>query len=188
SSNRIEFIFDLMNSEKDLNDPYSTFRFFNKKFSKGNHDELVANWEEIKRYYQRFSEWFNERDLYHKIGYLISSEIIDIKTLYIESDNFSKSKFIYHIDELIRSNLSNIDISELQYADGKNVRKILLLYNILTMLASSKDNSYFPFDLYKNENWDIEHIASIKDRIPEQNRQQWLGDAYPFIENDDDGL
>ena len=34
------------------------------------------------------------------------------------------------------------------------------------MLASSKDNSYFPFDLYKNEKWDLEHITSVKDKIP----------------------
>jgi len=186
SSNRIEFIFDLMNSEKDLNDPYSTFRFFNKKFSKGNHDELVANWEEIKRYYQRFSEWYNERDLYHKIGYLISSDIIDIKELYEESDSYTKSEFKEFIDHKIKLDFKNIDISELQYADSKNVRKTLLLYNILTMLNSDKDNAYFPFDMFKNENWDIEHIASIKEKIPEQNRNQWLKDANMFIEEDND--
>lgn len=185
SSNRIEFIFDLMNSEKDLNDPYSTFRFFNKKFSKGNHDELVANWEEIKRYYQRFSEWYDERDLYHKIGYLISSDIIDIKKLYEESDSYTKSEFKEFIDDKIKVDFRNIDISELQYADSKNVRKTLLLYNILTMLNSEKDNAYFPFDMFKNENWDIEHIASIKEKIPEHNRNQWLMDANMFIEADD---
>lgn len=185
SSNRIEFIFDLMNTEKDINDPYSTFRFFNKKFSKGNHEELVANWEEIKRYYQRFSEWYNERDLYHKIGYLISSELIDIKDLYEESDSYTKSRFKDYIDEKIKDDFRNIEISELQYADSKNVKKTLLLYNILTMLNSEKDNAYFPFDLFKNENWDIEHIASIKEKIPEHNRNQWLVDANMFIEDDD---
>ncbi len=187
STNRIEFIFDLMNTEKDFSDPYSTFRFFNKKFKKGNNEELGKNWEEIKRYFQRFSEWFNERELYHKIGYLISSEIIGINRLYVESDNFTKTEFNIYIDNLIKEDLKHLDISELQYADIKNVRKILLLYNILTMLGSEKDNSYFPFDLFKNENWDIEHIASIKDKIPEQNRQQWLSDAKPFIEDNEEG-
>lgn len=185
SSNRIEFIFELMNSEKDLNDTYSTFRFFNKKFNKGNQDELVANWEEIKRYYQRFSEWYNERDLYHKIGYLISSEIIDIKELYEESDSYTKSEFKDFIDQKIKFDFRNIDISELQYADSKNVRKTLLLYNILTMLNSDKDNAYFPFDMFKNENWDIEHIASIKEKIPEHNRNQWIKDANMFIDDED---
>lgn len=187
SSNRIEFIFDLMNTEKDYDDPYSTFRFFSKKFKKGNNEELGKNWDEIKRYFQRFSEWFNERELYHKIGYLISSEIIDINKLYIDSDNFTKTDFKEYIDNLIKEDLKNINLGEIQYADNKNVRKILLLYNILTMLASEKDNSYFPFDLFKNENWDIEHITSIKDKVPEQNREQWLIDVSPFFEDDDEG-
>ena len=151
-TNRIEFIFDLMNVEKDNEDPYSTFRFFSKKFKKGNNDELGENWDEIKRYFQRFSEWFNERELYHKIGYLISAEIMDINQLYIESDNFTKTEFKKYIDDLIKNDLRNVTLNEIQYADSKNVRKILLLYNILTMLASEKDNSYFPFDLFKNEN------------------------------------
>lgn len=187
STNRIEFIFDLMNQEKEIDDPYSTFRFFNKKFKRGSNEELGENWEEIKRYFQRFSEWFNDRKLYHKIGYLISSEIIDIKKLYNESDNFGKNQFNSFIDNLIKDDLESIDIAELQYTDGRNVRKILLLYNILTMLSSEKDNSYFPFDLFKNESWDIEHIASIKDKIPEQNREHWLSDAKPFIEDTEEG-
>ena len=41
--------------------------------------------DEIKDYYNRFEEWFNERNLYHKIGYLISVNATGIKELYNES-------------------------------------------------------------------------------------------------------
>ncbi|UMB61412.1 DUF262 domain-containing protein [Lutibacter sp. A80] len=184
STNRIEFIFNLINEEPDPNDNYDTFRFFSKKFSKGSNEELTDNWNEVKRYFQRFSEWFYERELYHKIGFLISTESTNIKELYIKSDNISKSEFKKHLDSLIKNELKNIDINELQYSDGKDVRKVLLLYNILTMLASSKDNSYFPFDLYKNEKWDIEHITSVKDKLPEKNKKQWIDDAIVFIGNE----
>ena len=183
-TNRIEFIFNLMNEEPDSNDDYDTFRYFNKKFSKGDNDQLTENWKEVKRYYQRFSEWFNERELYHKIGFLISSESTSIKKLYHESDNVSKSQFKKYLDSLIKHELKNINILDLQYSDGNDVRKVLLLYNILTMLTSPKDNSYFPFDLYKNEKWDIEHITSVRDKLPDINRRQWLEDSKPFIEND----
>ncbi|SFS83826.1 Uncharacterized conserved protein, contains ParB-like and HNH nuclease domains [Zhouia amylolytica] len=184
STNRIEFIFNLINEEPDPNDNYDTFRYFSKKFSKGNNEELTKNWKEVKRYFQRFSEWFNERELYHKIGFLISTESTSIKELYKTSDNISKSEFKKYLDSLIKKELKNIDISELQYSDGKDVRKVLLLYNILTMLASSKDNSYFPFDLYKNEKWDLEHITSVKDKIPDKNKKQWIEDAVVFIGNE----
>lgn len=186
STNRIEFIFNLMNDEPDDEDNYSTFRFFSKKFSSGNNLTLDNNWQEVKRYFQRFSEWFNERELYHKIGFLISVDAVNIKKLYQESDKATKSEFKMYLDELIKYQFRSIDLAELQYSDTKEVRKVLLLYNILTMLSTTKDNSYFPFDLYKNEKWDIEHITSIKDKIPEHNKGQWLSDAITFIGKESD--
>ncbi|PXY43188.1 DUF262 domain-containing protein [Flavobacterium hydrophilum] len=186
STNRIEFIFNLMNDEPDDEDNYSTFRFFSKKFSSGNNLTLDNNWQEVKRYFQRFSEWFNERELYHKIGFLISIDAVNIKKLYQESDKATKSEFKMYLDELIKYQFRSIDLAELQYSDTKEVRKVLLLYNILTMLSTTKDNSYFPFDLYKNEKWDIEHITSIKDKIPEHNKGQWLSDAITFIGKESD--
>lgn len=181
STNRIEFIFRLMNDEFDADDNYSTFRFFSKKFSNSNNETLNDNWQDVKRYFQRFNEWFNERELYHKIGFLISIDGVNIKDLYLKSDKMTKSEFKSFLDELIKTEFRNIDLNEIQYSDAKEVKKVLLLYNILTMLSSSQDSSYFPFDLYKNEKWDIEHIASVKDKIPEQNREQWLDDAKSFI-------
>lgn len=183
-TNRIEFIFNLMNEEPDSSDNYSTFRFFTRKFKKNDNETLDKNWKEIKRYYQRFSEWFHERELYHKIGYLISIESVNIKDLFLKSDKMTKSEFKTFLDSLIKIEFKTISLGELQYSDGKDVRKVLLLYNILTMLQGDKDNSYFPFDLYKNEKWDIEHITSVKDKLPEKNRNHWLQDAKTFIGNE----
>ena len=182
TSNRIEFIFDLMNNEKDIADQYSTFRFFQKKFIKKQNDTIDIVWSEIKQYFQRFNEWFNERDLYHKIGYLLCVEAADITTLYKKSTLLSKSEFRNELNEIIKEDLKDIHLSQLQYGDNK-VKSILLLYNILTMLNSEKDNSYFPFDLFKNEKWDIEHITSVKDAIPDKNRKDWLKDAIAFIDD-----
>lgn len=182
SFNRIEFIFDLMNNEKDTADQYSTFRFFQKKFIKKQNDTIDIVWSEIKQYFQRFNEWFNERDLYHKIGYLLCVEAVDITTLYKKSTSLSKSEFRNELNEIIKEDLKDIYLSQLQYGDNK-VKSILLLYNVLTILNSEKDNSYFPFDLFKNEKWDIEHITSVKDAIPDKNRKDWLKDAIAFIDD-----
>ena len=182
STNRIEFIFNLMNEEEDKTDNYSTFRFFNKKFQIKSQEIIENNWKDIKDYFQRFNEWYSERDLFHKIGYLICVNETSIKELYKISSEVSKSKFRKHLDDLIIESVKNISLEELQYGD-KNVFRILLLYNILTMLKSETDNSYFPFDIFKNEKWDIEHITSIKDAIPDKNRDIWLNDAKVFIDN-----
>ncbi|WP_306568241.1 DUF262 domain-containing protein [Flavobacterium lindanitolerans] len=180
STNRIEFIFDLMNDEKDKADVYSTFRFFNKKFQNKTQQTIENNWAEIKRYFQRFNEWFNERDLYHKIGYLIATNSLTIRSLYDESKIRTKTQFREYLDIQIRNDLRNVSLENIQYGDSKT-KNVLLLYNILTMLNNTRDNSYFPFDLYKNEKWDIEHITSVKDTIPD-NKIQWLSDAKVFID------
>jgi uncharacterized protein with ParB-like and HNH nuclease domain len=180
TTNRIEFIFDLMNDERDYTDNYSTFRFFNKKFVKKDQIIIENNWLEIKKYFQRFQEWFEERDLYHKIGYLITIDAVTISDLYNKSTNLTKTEFRTLLDEEIKNVLKNVTLEGLQYGD-KQVKKVLLLYNILTMLNNENDNAYFPFDLYKNDKWDIEHITSITDTIPNQ-RQEWLNDAKIFID------
>jgi len=187
STNRIEFIFDLMNSEKNNTDNYSTFRFFNKKFIKKNQTTIEENWLEIKKYFQRFQEWFEERDLYHKIGYLIAIESITITELYSQSNNLTKTEFRTLLDTSIKNDLKNVTLEDLQYGD-KRVKKVLLLYNILTMLNNENDNAYFPFDIYKNEKWDIEHITSITDAIPAK-KDEWLNDAKVFIDDSNqDGI
>ena len=180
SSNRIEFIFNLMNEEKDATDEYSTFRYFQKKFYKKNNAIIEIVWSDIKQHFQRFNEWFNERDLYHKIGYLLCIEAIDINTLYRKSATLSKSDFKKELDIIIKEDLKDVHLSDLQYGDVK-VKNIFLLYNIITMLKSEKDNSYFPFNLFKKEKWDIEHITSVKDKIPD-NKKDWLKDALVFID------
>ncbi|TWR25494.1 DUF262 domain-containing protein [Mucilaginibacter achroorhodeus] len=182
STNRIEFIFDLMNDEKDNTDTYSTFRFFNKKFQNKSFSVIEKNWAEIKKYFQRFNEWFQERDLYHKIGFLITTDSLTIKDLYEVSANKSKSEFKEFLDDTIKNNFKGVSLENVQYGD-KSVKRILLLYNILTMLSNKKDNSFFPFDIFKNGKWDIEHITSVKDTIPD-NKTQWLTDAKAFIDTD----
>lgn len=53
------------------------------------------------------------------------------------------------------------------------------------MLRNEKDNSHFPFDLYKKDNWDIEHITSIKESIPQKpdSRRDWLADVQLYIDD-----
>ena len=56
--------------------------------------------------------------------------------------------------------MSNIKLDELSYhKDGYKIRKVLLLFNLLTMVQSKTDNR-FSFKQYKDTktHWDIEHI------------------------------
>lgn len=180
--NRIEYIFDLMNTSDDT-DSYSTFRFFSSKLSGKTEDEMNENWEEIQAYYQRFNEWFSERELYHKIGFILTTKIADVRELYNQSSAMRKSEFLLYIDELIKKHYKNQNLFDLDY-ENKHTRSVLLLYNILTMLQNDSDSSYFPFDEYKLKKWNIEHIASKNDptSVPAANRKDWLSDVKCYVD------
>lgn len=182
--NRIEYIFNLMNDSTDT-DPYSTFRFFYAKLAGKTEDDMNRYWEMVQAYYQRFNEWFSERELYHKIGFILTVKIAKVKDLYDSSSTLRKSDFISHIDGMIKQYFRNQNLFDLDY-ENKNTRSVLLLYNILTMLQNEHDSSYFPFDDFKLNKWNIEHIASRKDStsIPAANRKDWLLDVKCYIDKD----
>ena len=180
--NRIEYIFNIMN-DSESSDAYSTFRYFNKKLKTKTQQVIDDNWQEIKAYYQRFSEWFNERNLYHKIGFMLSVGITQVGTLYKVSSSMKKKAFVAYLDNIIKKHYRKVNLVELQYEDTAT-KSVLLLYNILTMLQNSHDFAYFPFDTFKLNNWNVEHIASIKDALPKNNRLDWLNDVICYIDTD----
>ena len=186
---RIEHIFNIMRNIEGVqngNDQYSTFRFFSEKFKTNTKKEIDNNWKEIKRIFQTIEEWFSDRELYHKIGFLITSgeEITD---LLIEVETSQKSEFKKLIDSKISEKIKCDDLEGLEYGDGR-IKNILLLHNIRTMLANKNETSRFPFDRFKKENWDIEHIHAIATEMPrnKQHRIDWLNKSKEYINEDED--
>ena len=180
--NRIDYIFEIVSdkeiSEEDKKeigaDKYKTFRYFYKKW-KNNDDKMSFmkdTWKEIRYCFYAMNKWYNDLTLYHYIGYIIywskdtKADIIKLYNLYKKS---KKTDFDYEVCNIIKSMLKNIkfydyinDKKECSiYYDNKSrdiIRKLLLLYNIEYMLKNKSSYSKFPFNLFKEENWDIEHI------------------------------
>lgn len=154
---RIEFIFDLIARKTAKDDDYYTFRVFNDKFNQGENETVEKVWEEIKKYFLTFEEWFTERQLYHLVGYLISCGV-SISDLKNESENKSKTEFLTYLRSKIKKQV-NFDISILEYGSkNSEITKTLLLFNIITILNNKNSNYRFPFDSFKKENWSLEHI------------------------------
>jgi uncharacterized protein with ParB-like and HNH nuclease domain len=167
---RIEYIFDLMKEKPDEEEDYFTFHKFNKDFDTDKNIKRI--WSDVKKYFQTFEEWYNDGELYHLIGYLISTGY-PILTLKTNSESKSKTQFkTFLADEI--SKTVNFNIDELRYED-RRVRPLLLLFNIKTILRNNKSNLRFPFDSYKDGSWDIEHIRSVKSDKPAGIKQRpWL--------------
>lgn len=178
---RIEYIFDLIaDKPKEVDDEYFTFRYFSEKFKQETEEEIVSNWHTIKKYFQTLEEWFSDRELYHKIGFLITSGT-NLKDILKNKNNKTKLQFL---DFLNKEILSKIDvvIEDLEYGNGK-VRPILLFHNIQTMLNNREETNRFPFDRYKKEKWDVEHISAVAEEMPktEQHQKDWLNEVKKHI-------
>lgn len=183
---RIEFLFDLMSDNlssqgeiKNIDDKHYTFRHFNDLFN--SHSEIESIWKDIKQYYLTFRQWFENRKYYHLVGYLITVGV-NIKEIKLNTDRLSKNEFTDYLIEKIRKQI-NCKIEDLTYHDDKPLlRKVLLLFNIATILNNKKTNTRFQFGRYKNENWDIEHIHSAQSEMPEASNHQteWLEEFNRF--------
>jgi hypothetical protein len=90
----------------------------------------------------------------------------------------NKKEFKRFLDSQIKNKV-NVVLIDLEYKNGP-VKNVLLLHNIETMLNFKKETSRFPFDRYKTEKWDIEHIHAIATEVNvnKDNQVSWLFDNF----------
>lgn len=173
---RIELIFNLMSGklQHEKEDFYTFFFFDGKIKEKSNKSEI---WKEIKRFYQRLQEWFENPDLYHKIGYLIASSHIGLLDLIGKSNDITKTEFQNSLDSLIAESITtDKNYNELSYesrSDYLLIEKILLLFNVETVRQKSQEITRFPFNKYKQENWSLEHIHAQQSEGLNK-KEQWI--------------
>ncbi len=181
---RIEFIFDLIANKPSNADDFFTFRHFNEKFKQYTESEIVENWQEIKKYYQVLEEWFIDRELYHKIGFLVATGT-NIKEIVKLKKELSKTELKASIDSKIKEKVK-VQVNDLEYGSGL-IRNVLLLHNIQTMLNNVNETNRFPFDRYKKENWDVEHIAAVAEDMPttEAHQNDWLKEVSFFVKDNE---
>lgn len=179
TTTRIEFIFDLIaNKLEKTHDEFYTFRHFVEKLK---HSNIKEVWKQVKQCFQVLEEWYNDRKLYHKVGFLVATGS-RIKDIFDSSKGKSKSEFLNDLNQKIHDSvISKDDISTLKYRSEK-IRPILLLHNIQTMLNNENETNRFPFDRFKKEKWDVEHITAIAEEPPQtdKHKRDWLDEVKNF--------
>lgn len=176
---RIELVFNLM-ANKQLSDKerFRTFFYFSEKI-KGEKDKSNV-WLEILRYYQKLKEWYENFEVYHKVGYLIATQTITLQELLKESVDKTKTVFQQSLDEKIAQSINfSKDYSELSYgSNDAQIEKILLLFNVETIRQKQDEFMRFPFERHKKENWSLEHIhAQNSEGLNKDDaRRKWLID------------
>ena len=215
-STRIDFIFDMIcqedmlhckdDQEIQMNDDLKTFRYFNHYFEtqKQKEEAIQTIWEKVKEIFQTLQEWFDDKELYHYIGFLICigksvNRIYRQWTRYATKLAFRENYLMKVIKESIRykdieNTVYEVDAEVPQEFKGgvkQNCRPILLLHNLQTVINQNnvlaENKKYregvfykFPFHLYKSEDWDVEHIDSnTENKLNDiQSQREWLLNAY----------
>lgn len=186
---RIEYIFDLMKDKQKNADSFYTFRAFSDELNSSSIDSV---WLDVKNYILTFEEWYADPKLYHYIGFLISCGK-SVKALKNASETKGKTAFEnYLINEIKESIDIDDEIENLRYSEDNDViKKILLLFNIQTILYTHKSEMRFPFALFKKESWDVEHVCSQTDKSisSAKERKEWAEDILEYLKyNEVDGV
>ena len=155
---------------------------------------LELLWRDVKDLYSMIVDWYHDHKAYHYIGYLTQMGLKVQSICALISEDDTKAQFI----NKLRTKISEGEIRKLHYSQedgfykkskkekskelygGKEVRSLLLLYNIELCLREGSTER-FPFETLQVEGekrimWDIEHIDSQTpgENQPKTEQNQWL--------------
>lgn len=175
---RIELIFNMM-ANKTENDREIFFTFF-YFIARMKIESKIEIWKEIQAYFLILKEWFDNRDIYHKVGFLIATGE-KMQNLIKDSKNVSKKVFRVALDNKIISNLNltKDKVLELSYknnGDKSTIEKLLLLFNVETVRLLQNSTEKYSFVNHKGKTWSLEHIHAQNSEglNKKEDQQKWL--------------
>lgn len=202
--NRIGYLFDLVAREGGMTEngnPYATFYHFSQKLNAKDADPEVE-WLAVKRAFMLLEEWFEDRHLYHLVGFLVWKGL-DINELRAMARKTLKQTFRDKLrqrilrsimggdglDQLtpeeLRERISDL-LAELEYGrHSSRVQSLLLLFNLATLSLNPASNMRFQFESFKDGMWDIEHVRSIASDRPATWKGQvaWLQQCLGYLKS-----
>lgn len=176
---RIDLVLNLVAASENEKG-YNTFFYFDK-----NKDKLSEHWDNTVQTFYLLKEWYEDYELYHKIGYLI---VTGGKNTLLELYNLAKEEtkpaFKNQLSQKIEESIGKPNNIDSFSYDWKFTKNLLLLFNVET-ICQTNDNSYrFPFHTYNKLIWSIEHIhAQNSEVLPKEEWKKWIEEYKPWIEN-----
>lgn len=176
--NRIDLLFDLMAGGKSR-DKYATFFYFNNKIKEKEKKQDL--WKDIVAYFARLKEWYGNREVFHKVGFLVSVGNKDKALINLLNSTAGKKKdeVSVYLDSEIKKEMKEVILGELTYQKNKDqtlIHRTLLLFNILSVMNVKDESLRFPFDKYKNNAWSLEHIhaQNAETLNTTEKQKEWL--------------
>jgi len=116
-------------------------------------------WRDVVDLHSLVLGWYEDRDLYHKVGYLIAvgrtfQELVDL------SRDKGRSSFEAALDDSIRTHLklTEDELVDLTYHTGRKTSDVLLLMNVETIRGMKNSAERYSFRAHAAGVWSLEHI------------------------------
>jgi len=117
-------------------------------------------WNRVVDLHSLLMGWYEDRDLFHKIGFLIAdgakfSDLVDL------AQGRGSSEFDAELDDRIRHRLrlSSAGLVELTYdRDSGKCQQVLLLMNVETVRRMKNSAERYSFRAHASGSWSLEHI------------------------------
>ncbi|NRB39197.1 MAG: DUF262 domain-containing protein [Pseudomonadales bacterium] len=205
SATRIELLFDLISCKPKsgkkagvaTQDKFFAFNYFNDqlKNAKDERHQVLRCWHQVKEGYYRLLEWYNNDELYHLCGFLISRNIRSIEQLWDLAGEKSKSEYITALKGIINHNLheyfrsddqKSLEFSQLQY--GTSAREKLISCLMLFNIGVHRNNrTRLSFKTYCEISWDLEHIHAQQSKPLDDQKQAdiWFVDQKNLLATED---
>ena len=193
---RIDLILDIISGKSaDSKEKYYTFFYFDALNQKKNLNKI---WKEIQHTFLILKDWYEDHELYHKIGYLIASNTKSLQDIFslskreLDGRGITKKQFKSELDTYIKKSIAiQTNYSELSYekpADYTRISKLLLLFNVESVRQNGEQTHWFPFEKFKYKKtskvtWSLEHIHAQQSEgmQKQEDWKEWLKLHIPSI-------
>ncbi len=208
-SSCLDLVFNLMLDASDESNNYrdKDYRSF---FYIKDHLTKKIDWIQVKKTFYILQGWYENSIIYNLIGYLraVGVELVSILKWWNTVENEDKKSFEIKLRQECFNRIGE-DYLDCKFDKNKEkVRKVLLLFNIATLVEKPKEKARFSFESYHKNNWDVEHIspqnpnlenkellALLTEPLPMSNEEsndttekQSLVDMYPILKKLVDAL
>lgn len=201
TANRISLIFRLaaLRAGRLNAQDHAVFAYFSDRLGE---TDAEGAWREVREIFMALEEWYDDRELFHIVGFILQQAQGDLDVfteLLDRSSELSKQAFSRFLRRRVLDGvfhkvgkdlgpyelLQEIDAQcrAVDYSSPGKVRSLLLLFNLATLIETRKSNMRFQFDSFKTEKWDIEHIRAVSDDRPERDNEQkaWLRQCRDYL-------
>lgn len=180
-SSCLDLVFNLILDSSVESDNYrdKDYRSF---FYIKDHLTKSIDWNQVKKTFYILQGWYEDSVLYNLIGYLraVGIKLESILSWWNAIENEDKKAFKIKLRNECFNSIGDKYLDCKFDKDKGKVRKVLLLFNIATLVGKPEEKARFSFESYHKNNWDVEHISPQNPNLGNKELLEILTEPFPL--------